>query len=189
VSFAADIGPSGKPGTASLFLLDPQPNQAATGSAHIVGTQPGLLTSADPATPDRFTDRAYTMNLTLTDSASGAQGLVTFTGLLNGTASTAGASIQNTFTGETTKVLTMGGHTFTVAFDSFTPPTLTTNGAFGADVTVSDAQPPSGPPSAQTPEPSAIVLAGLGLTAVGAASARKGRRRNEDGVPPTVGGS
>jgi hypothetical protein len=104
------------------------------------------------------------MNLTLTDAASGAQGLVTFAGVLNGTVSTAGATITNTYTGETKKKLTLGGHTYAVAFDSFTPPTLTANGAFSADVTVTDAQPPP-PPSTNTPEPSACVLAGLGLAA------------------------
>jgi hypothetical protein len=98
---------------------------------HIGATQLGLNTSAGPATPDHFTNKSYSRALTLTDAASGAKGVLTFTGLVNGTLSIAGASINNSFTGPTTGTLTLGGNLHTVKLDSFTAPTLTTNGGFG----------------------------------------------------------
>src|SRR5262249_14491097 len=62
-SIGADIGPSGKPGTGTIFLLDPQPGQG-TDSMHTGATQLGLNTSADPATPDHFTNKSYSLALT-----------------------------------------------------------------------------------------------------------------------------
>jgi hypothetical protein len=194
-SYSWDSSPQGisanAPGTGTVFLLDPQPG-TGTGSMHIGGTQFGLNTIATPANPDQFTNRSFSLNLALTDAASGARGVLSFAGLLNATMSTAGDSVSTSLPGGATKSLTLGGNTYTVALDSFTQPTLTTPGGFGAQVTAAagaplapppptpppaPAPPPTpAPPSNNTPEPSACVLAGLGMAVTGLAARRKATR-------------
>jgi hypothetical protein len=189
-AISADVGPSGSPGTGTVFLLDPQPG-TGTGSMHVNGTQFGVNTSALPTAPDHFTNKAFSLNLTLTDAASGAKGVLTFAGLLNATMSTGGVNVSTSFPDGTAKSVTLGGNTFNATLDSFTQPTLTTPGGFGAQVTVAAGTPPppppppppapppppppSPPPSTNTPEPSTCVLAGLGVSLAGLASRRKPR--------------
>jgi hypothetical protein len=172
-------------GSGTIFLLDPQPG-TGTGSMHIGGTQFGLNTIATPANPDQFTSKPFTLNLALTDAASGAQGQLSFAGLLNATMSTGSANVSTSFPGGTTKSVTLGGNSYTVVLDGFTQPTLTTPAGFGAQVTAAAgtplAPPPPTPPPAPpppskiTPEPSAGVLAGLGLAVTGLAARRKTAR-------------
>ena len=183
-------------GSGTIFLLDPQPG-TGTGSMLIGGTQFGLNTIAAPASPDQFTNKPFTMHLALTDAASGAQGQLSFAGLLNATMSTGGASVSTSFPGGATKGLTLGGNTYTVALDGFTQPTPNTPGGFGAQVTAAadtplapspptpPPAPPPPPPSKITPEPSAGVLAGLGLVITGLAARRKNARLAGAGGGPT----
>ncbi|HEV3236997.1 MAG TPA: PEP-CTERM sorting domain-containing protein [Gemmataceae bacterium] len=143
---------------------------------HLAGTQLQVFSSAPAGTLDHFSNRPYTESLTLTDEASHQSGILAFTGLFNGTLTPSQANITNTFTGKTTQTLLLGGHLYTVHLDQYIPPSPTTPGAFGADITVTtnsggggSGGGGSGGGGHHAPEPSSLILAGLGITSVGMA--------------------
>lgn len=180
-SVGADPG-----GTGGIFLLDPQPGQGQ-GSMHLAGTQLEVFSSAPAGTLDHFTNRPYTDSITITDNASHTSGTLTFTGLFNGTLSPSQANITNTFTGKTIQTLLLGGHLYTVHLDQYIPPTPTSAGAFGADITVTTNSGGggsggggggggSGGGGHHAPEPSSLILAGLGLASFGVGYWRRAKR-------------
>jgi len=114
--------------------------------------------------PAQFTNAAYTLSLKLTDEPSGQSGVLTFQGLLNGTAWKHGSLITNTFVGPTTETIALGNEQYTVTLGSFVPPGppgRRNAGTIGATITM---QPLS---TQATPEPSTLALAGLGLMLTG----------------------
>jgi hypothetical protein len=154
-------------GTGSIKLSP----AAGTGSGNsdIVAANLEALSSADPATPDSFTDAGYVLTLHLTDQWSGESGSLTFGGLFSGTLSAAAVDIENVFVGEVTQELLLGGRTYSMTLDAYTPPGLPGSsnlGALGGTLTVSG--PDRGlPPVQPAPEPSGMVLAALGLSSLG----------------------
>src|SRR5262245_20409406 len=93
-------------GTKSVvFLLSA--NGAATGSSDINLTSSIGLSAVDPSNPSVFTNRPFTVDLTLTDTASGAPTSVTFAGVLNGTMSNATADLKVTYTSPLTATATL----------------------------------------------------------------------------------
>jgi hypothetical protein len=184
---------SGDPGaTGGIFLLDPQPGHGQ-GNMHLAGTQLEVFSSAPAGTLDHFTNRAYTESLTLTDDASHQSGTLAFTGLFNGTLTPTQANITNTFTGKTTQTLLLGGHLYTVHLDQYIPPTPATAGSFGADITVTTNSGTGGGGNGggsgsggggsggdhHAPEPSSMILAGIGLASCGVAHWKRTRRKEE----------
>jgi hypothetical protein len=137
---------------------------------------------AGQGSPDTVSAQPYSFSLTLTDQASGASGLATFSGALSGSYWKAGADLTNQFTGDTVQTLTLGDYAYTVSLTDFTPPTVAGvvgGGRITARVEVTAAGEvvtPPGPigggpdeppgPSA-TPEPTTILIAAAGLAAVG----------------------
>jgi hypothetical protein len=112
-----------------------------------------------------FDQRPYGLDVSLRDGASGATGTLSFTGRFDGGFDKSFIQLNNTFTGLTTQSLTLGANIYTVTVGPYTSPGLPGTGAQGriqADVTV---QPQGGPPA--SPEPSSLVLAGLGLSSLG----------------------
>src|SRR5262249_38112217 len=88
--FAADGGTK-----SVIFLL--AANGSATGSSDINLTSSIGLSAVDPSTPSTFNNRAFSIALTLTDTASHASNVFTFTGTLNGTMSHATTALTVTY--------------------------------------------------------------------------------------------
>jgi hypothetical protein len=174
------------PGTGGVsFTNEPQKN--VTGNSDIVATNLRVFSSADPTTPDKLsTNGAYSFALVLTDKASGQTAQLTFTGKLSGTFSAGNSNVSNQFTGQTVMVngvpvvgqtVTLGAFNYTVTFPSnyYSPPgpPLASNaGSISAHVSIT----PASIHPATTPEPSTLVLSGLGLGLMGVAGWRKRRR-------------
>jgi hypothetical protein len=175
-------------GTGGVTFTD-EPKGTGTGNSDIVATNLNVFSSADPSKPEHLgTNGAYSLQLILTDKASGLSKTLVFTGKLSdpvggGAFSSDSANVQNTFTGTTKVSFSLGAYDYTVAMVSYAPPgppSQSLRGSIGAHVTVSTLSTggtggTSGGPS--TPEPSAMLLSCLGLSFLGAASWRKRRAK------------
>jgi hypothetical protein len=153
-----------------------EPTKDATGSSDTVATNLKANSLAAAAAPDAISgaNGAYTLTLKLTDKASGQSGTLTFTGKLSGSFSKDSANITNTFGGPLTQVLTLGLNTYTVTMGQYAPPGPPSASNFGSIAAHVDVQGEVG--SAQSsPEPSALLLSGLGLALAGGARWRKRR--------------
>jgi len=164
------------PATAgSGFLtLTNEPPSSVYGDTDVVATNVRTVSSAGPDAPDVFTNAAYSLTMQLTDDQSGLSGNLTFTGLFNGQMTSGSAKITNAFTGLQTQSVTLGLHEYTVTVGPYLPPgppNASNAGGIGASVTVltledSTGNPDGGPVTHPTPEPSSMVLAGLGCSAL-----------------------
>ena len=174
------------PGTGGISFTN-EPQKAVTGSSDVVASNLRVFSSADPTTPDKLsTGGQYSFALVLMDKASGQTAQLTFTGKLSGMFSAGNANVSNQFTGPTVMVngqavvgqqVTLGAFTYTVTFPSnyYSPPgpPLASNaGSISAHISVS----PAGIHVGSTPEPSTLVLSGLGLALTGFAGWRKRRQ-------------
>jgi hypothetical protein len=159
-------------GTGGVTLTN-EPGALAAGSSDIVATNIKVLSLAPASHPDILVNGAYTLNLTLTDTASHASTTLIFHGILSGTFSSASSHILNAFTGATTQAATLGGNFYSVVLNGYSPPgppTAANSGSISAHVTVRP-----GENIHHTPEPSTMVMAGMGFGFVGLVS--WGRRR------------
>ena len=110
-------------------------------------------------------DVPFTLKLRLSDHASGMSGYVTFSGDLKGDIWKHGSSLTPTFTSPLTQTVNIGHHDYTVTFESFTAPKGHGHpGRFVFDVSVQ-----------HNPEPSSLVLAGIGVPFFGLALRRRRR--------------
>ncbi len=120
----------------------------------------------------------FSMTLHLSDTASGTTGDLTFAGTVNGSLTISTSTLTADFASPLTQQLTLGGHVYSVTIDpaaaGIPPPGAATPGQINALVQV--AAPPS-PPAAPTPEPPAVLLAGLALALLGLACCRRARPR------------
>jgi hypothetical protein len=137
----------------------------------LTGTWQGItlanLVADAPATGTAtFTSQGYGLTLHITDSASNTSGDLTFTGALSGTLGSTN-NLTNKFTGPTSQSITLGGNQYTAAVGLFIPPMPGTPGRLGANVTVTGPGTPP-PPVNSVPEPTSLLLAGVGLSALGA---------------------
>lgn len=128
--------------------------------AYITSTSLANPIAFDPATAK------YTLGITFTDNTTHDSGTLTFTGSVGGTLSATTSTLSNSFAPSQNSLM-LDGHVYTVTMPSvaLVPPTSPQQSILAA-VRVSDVTgggtPP--PPSANTPEPGGIVLAGLGIT-------------------------
>jgi PEP-CTERM motif len=169
VSVAADGN-----GTGGVSFTNQANTVAAAGNSDIVATNLNVFSTASPSNPDQLiSNGAYSLTLTLTDSASGQAGTLTFTGKLTGTFSASNSDLTNVFTSASTQTLDLGGNTYKVTIGPFSPPgpplASSTPGSIAAHVEVtSDSG--GGVGVQDVPEPSTMLLAGLGgLSFLGAA--------------------
>lgn len=96
---------------------------------------------------------AYTLNVNITDDASGNSGILTFTGTLSGSVRPNASNLDNVFDAPQTQMITLGGCDYIVTIGPYTPPGPPNSarlGAIAAHVTC-------------IPEPSSLALLGLGL--------------------------
>jgi hypothetical protein len=175
-----------------------EPTKSATGSSVVVMTNLHVFSTAPPNAPDMFGPSTGTWHsqLTITDSASGASAILHFTGkftgsfsggiLVNGVLQGGNATIGNIFAPQN-QTVTLGNNNYTVSLlipDPIThqlvpgytppgPPGASNGGAISAYVTVTTS---SGVHIASVPEPSTMLLAGLGLSLGSLAAWRKRRR-------------
>src|SRR5258708_4295290 len=94
-----------------------------SGGSDIVAANLQAISSAPANTPDPFTAKGYTLNLHLTDDASGASGNLTFSGHFDGSLSSQNVRLTNTFD-QKTGTLNLGGHEYKVTLGSSNPPGL-----------------------------------------------------------------
>jgi hypothetical protein len=174
------------PGTGGISFTN-EPQKDVTGASDIVATNLKVFSSADPTSPDKLsTNGAYSFALVLTDKATGQTAQLTFTGKLGGTFSAGNSNVTNQFTGPTVMVngqpvvgqtVTLGAFNYTVTFPSNYysppgPPLASNSGSISAHVSIT----PAGIHVGSTPEPSTLVLSGLGLALTGFAGWRKRRQ-------------
>jgi hypothetical protein len=176
---ASFVQADGGPGSGSVTFTN-EPTKAASNSSDIVLTNLRVSSTASFTSPDTLnTAGAWKVNLVLTDSATGANTTMAFSGKLGGNFSADNANVTNQFTGKTSFTWTApNGNAYTVTLGNFTPPgppTASNAGSISAHVSVT---PGSGSISgAGAPEPSTLVLSCLGLGFAGLTSWRKRRTR------------
>ncbi len=173
LAVAADPG-----GTGGISLTN-EPTNHAVGTSDVVATNLRTFSDATPSHPDTFTNKLYSLILTLTDNASKQTGKLIFTGELNGTVTANSADITNTWLSQTTQTLTLGHSTFTVSMNPFSPPgppSATNAGGVSTHVVVAPSSGGGGGGPPHAPEPSTLALSGLGLSFLGLASWRKWRK-------------
>jgi len=136
------------------------------GVASAVSTKVYGYSTASAAHPQSVSDLPFAVNLKLTDTPSGLSEYVSFGGALNGNLWNNGSTLSPTFSGPLSKTLDIDHHLFTVTFASFTPPAgLDHPGQFVFDVKVN-----------HNPEPSTLVLAGIGAPLFGLVLRRRSKR-------------
>jgi hypothetical protein len=172
-----------------------------TGSSNVASGNSGIIiynlttaSSASTATPDSFTNVPFNLSVTLTDikatssASSNVQqnGTINFSGLFNATNVSKSSLFPGnvSWTTPTTASVTLGAddvgwRTYTLSIASFTSPGQPggSPGSILATVSITPADGPGGsgtqPPPSAAPEPTSLVLAGLGLPLVYLARRRK----------------
>jgi hypothetical protein len=173
-------------GGISLSVAPLAPGTHMTGDSDVNVVNLSTFSSAAMGHIDTFTHSPYSLAVHLTDLTSGISGDLTFRGEFNGTLSTTSAEIHTTFLDPQTQSLVLGGHTYTVALNSYVPPglpTATVFGSIGAHVSIDpgagggggggdgggDGGAGGGGGVQDVPEPSTLLLAGLAVPAAGLA--------------------
>jgi hypothetical protein len=145
-----------------------------------------FTTNSVTAEADAF-NAAYDLSLHVTDNGTHDSGLLTFHGLINGTTGPDGQGLKNTFSNPS-QTLSLDGHAYHVSLDPNTviPDTNHAAVALAARVSVDSGTTTGGPPPVtvthgpatvpQAPEPSALLLAGLGLAGASWMRQRRARR-------------
>ncbi len=139
------------------------------------GITAATLDASGPASGTAvFTNRGYGLTMHLTDINSNTSADLKFTGAFSGTLASA-FNLTNSITKPPTQSVTLGGYTYNVSLGLYVPPEPGKSGSVGANVTISG--PGQVPPINQVPEPTSLVLAGLGLSALGLGYWRRNRQK------------
>jgi hypothetical protein len=144
-------------GTGKIFLTPTSGH--AMGTSDIGAVSITTASSATATNPDTFTNKSYSLTVNLTDDASHATGSLTFAGSLNGTVSATSTNLTTTFGSPLVQSMVLGMNSYTVSLN-LPPGPSSTLGGIGAHVVVGPTQ------VKNTPEPTSLVLAGLGAPAL-----------------------
>jgi len=166
---------------------DPISEVQVTGDSDIVATQIGVDSDAPAGFPDEFkTGAEISLKLKITDETSGQTNNFTFGGhfnspsaLVKSTASEESANVKFTTTGDPTQSWIIDGIAeYTISFVAYTPPGpegATNRGSIAYNVTVRDLQ------SNKAPEPTSLLLAGIGASFMSISAWRKRRQAVVEG--------
>lgn len=154
-----------------------QPSITLEGNSDLTAANLSLAKVVGPS--DTFTSQNYSLKLKLTDKASGEFKEFQFAGSLTGTVTgaddgiAASVNIDNEFKAPESITLQIGDNDYTVTIGPYAPvaPPGGIPGAISAHI---DVTPHNGeePPN-ETPEPTSLVLAGLGVAGLGMRAWRK----------------
>ena len=172
-SRSPDVIHADSPGTGYITLTD-ESLKNAVGDSDIVATNLHVFSTATASSPDRFTAKAYKLNLLLVDTTSGASGTLVFTGQFDGTLTATSANIANKFTGMITQSIVLGGNLYTATISSYVspgPPGASNSGSISAHAQVSVQA------AFVVPEPNSLVLAGLAVSGLALFLGRRDLRR------------
>jgi hypothetical protein len=164
-------GDAGNLGVISFATTNPG---QASGTATVAATQLAAVSSAPAGNPDTFSGEAYNLTLQLTDNASGQTGTLIFAGQLFGTLTATAANITTSFAKATQQII-LGADKYTVTVGPLVPPGTPNTGTIGTLNAAIAAQPNAASLPFESPEPTGLVLAGIGIT--GAAVTRRLNRR------------
>jgi hypothetical protein len=141
----------------------------ALGNADIVAVNLTAFTfSPRPdGKPYSFTNSPYRLGITLNDVNSNRSGTLHFAGVFDGSLTNWTVDLHTHFTSAGRQSLMLGSNRYTVSLTTYTPPDPPAEGGQGSINAFVSVQP------ASAPEPSALVLAGIGL----AGAAFSGLRR------------
>jgi len=167
--------------TPQVFATDPfsgyvqlnmQPAGTAMGSAAIGAAGFQSFSTASVTNPADFSKAPFNLTLQIHDNNNGLNGTLNFTGVMNGKLDSNRSGINVKYTTPMTQSVTLGNDTFTVRLQTFPPgaPGSIVGGGVTADVHVGQVN--------QTPEPSTLALAGLGVTGLGLGWLKRRRRRS-----------
>jgi hypothetical protein len=147
-----------------MIKLEKEPVRTVRGPSDIWAANIRLVSPGPLNHTDHFTNKAFTLALTLTDTDSKEKATLTFHGLVNGTMSPLHSNLTFTITDPHQKAH-LGVHIYDVTLTTFR--TFGTSwGSIYAHVDVH-----------HNPEPGSLVLAGVGACCAGLASWRKRQRR------------
>src|SRR5262249_48762077 len=152
----------------------------------IVATQVSVSSDAPAGFPDEFKNSPdLTLKLKINDTTSGQAFTFQFTGSFNthnprepSTASIAHPNGKFTPTGTQQVTQQIGDNEYTVKFVAYTPPPpsgAANQGSIAYHVTVRAVDITKNPPG-QTPEPTSMLLAGIGVSFMGLGAWRKRRQ-------------
>jgi hypothetical protein len=164
--------------TASPFVLEA--DHHGTGGVaftnqrprYVVNSQPILATylvsfsSADSQHPDHIKNKKVQLTLRLTDDQTHASGNMNFTGLVNGWFTGSQVHLTLSFLGPLKRKLHLGHHNYVVSL----PPRINVNSVFPLAIQAKMV-------ATHNPEPSSLVLGGLGLAGAGFAAWRRSRQQ------------
>jgi hypothetical protein len=175
---ALDGGPGAVLGTAALPTgLGTTQFMGDAANVRVASVGKGSYTLTDDALKRALPvmDTVFTLKLTVTDTASGAAGDLTFTGrpiLLLGPTRSSPHELALGFDGAGTGSLTLGGRRYEVSLD--------TAESDSGSYLVADVSPARG-----TPEPATLALAGVGLLGV-VVLRRRQNRHSQPSVSPCI---
>jgi hypothetical protein len=125
-----------------------------------------------------FNNNAWKLSMLLStsDAAGPHSATLFFGGKIAGDYSVGHSNLSNTPVGSTTQTVMLGAYDFTVTLLPVILPGPANQGIQGSIATSVSIKPHGTPVPAQTPEPSTMLLSGLGLTFLGASAWRRKRR-------------
>jgi hypothetical protein len=156
------------------ITLSGEGTASALGSTPIVIAGLTAQSTAVPGHEDSFVNAPWQVSVSITDG--GHTGSLTISGVFNGKLSSGGTDpgFSSHFTGASPDSIQLNGHSYTVTAGGFVPPTVPgglDSGGLGLQVDVQAST------TSTTPEPSTLLLCGLGAAGCALAGWRRSRQR------------